>query len=79
MANAFLQNLKAAWGAWKRLARKIGDFQARVLLTVLYAVVVLPFGVLTRMFSDPLKLKKHPTSWTEVPPETHDLSWAQKQ
>ena len=79
MANAFVQNMKAAWSAWKRLARKIGDFQARVLLTVLYAVVVLPFGVLARMFSDPLKLKKHPASWTEIPPETHDLSWAQKQ
>ena len=45
MANGFVQNVKSLWSAWKRLAHKIGNFQARVLLTILYAVVVLPFGV----------------------------------
>jgi hypothetical protein len=79
MPNAFVQNVKAAWSAWKRLARKIGNFQARVLLTVLYSVVVLPFGLAARMFSDPLKIKHRPAGWSEVPAETHDLDWAQKQ
>jgi hypothetical protein len=79
MANAFVRNAKSLWSAWKRLAHKIGNFQARVLLTVLYAVVVLPFGVAARALSDSLRIKKRPTGWTNSSPETHDLSWAQKQ
>ena len=79
MANGFVRNVKSLWSAWKRLAHKIGNFQARVLLTILYAVVVLPFGVAARLFSDAMKIKHRPTAWTATPPETHDVSWAQKQ
>ena len=55
--------MKHVWEAWKRLARKIGTFQARVLLTLLYAVLVLPFGICIRLFADPLRIKKRPTQW----------------
>jgi hypothetical protein len=79
MANAFVQQLKSLWSAWKRLAHKIGNFQARVILTILYAVVILPFGVATRLFSDSLAIKHRPTKWLDRAPETHDMSWAQKQ
>jgi hypothetical protein len=79
MANAVVQNLKALWSAWKRLAHKIGDFQARVLLTILYAIVVLPFGVAARIFSDPLNIKNRPAKWTDHTPEEYDMVWAQKQ
>ena len=79
MGTTFTENLKNLWGAWKRLARKIGNFQARVILTVLYAVVVLPFGLLVRLFSDPLHIKNRPSSWTERPAEAFDMSWVRKQ
>jgi uncharacterized membrane protein YbhN (UPF0104 family) len=79
MANTFQQNLKALWEAWKRIAHKIGNFQARVLLTLLYAIAVLPFGLAVRLFSDPLRIKHRPTKWIEHPPEVHDMSWAQRQ
>jgi hypothetical protein len=79
MPNTLFEDLKALWSAWKRLAHKIGNFQARVLLTVLYATVVLPFGVIVRLFSDPLHMKHRPTQWTAHPPEVHDMSWALKQ
>jgi hypothetical protein len=79
MANAFLRDMKGLWNAWKRLARKIGNFQARVLLTLLYAIVVLPFGLLARLFWDPLRIKNRPTQWIEHAPEEYDISWAQKQ
>ncbi len=45
MANILVENLKTLWNAWKRLAHKIGNFQARVVLTIIYAIAVLPFGV----------------------------------
>jgi len=71
--------LKRLWQAWKRVAHKIGNFQSRVLLTVLYFVLVLPFGLAVRFFSDPLRIKKLPTQWLDHPDETQDLLWARKQ
>ncbi len=74
-----LENLKKLWAAWKRIAHRIGDFQARVLLTLIYAVLVLPFGLAIRLFSDPLKIKKRPAKWIEHPHDVIDLEWARRQ
>jgi hypothetical protein len=79
MAKTFVQKLKALWESWKRIAHIIGNFQARVLLTVLYASLVLPFGVIVRLFSDPLRIKHRPEKWIDHPLETQDMSWAHKQ
>ena len=71
--------LKRTWQTWKHIARTVGTFQARVLLTVFYGVLVLPFGVFTRFFSDSLRTKHRPVEWLEHPDETHDLRWARRQ
>ena len=65
--------LKSLWGAWKRLARRLGDFQARVLLTVIYAFLILPFGVLLRLFGDPLRIRRRPTKWLDAENKSDDL------
>jgi hypothetical protein len=70
---------KRAWQGWKDLAHKIGNFQARVILSIFYAVLVLPFGLATRLFSDPLRIKKKPDQWLDHPNEAYDLDWARKQ
>jgi hypothetical protein len=49
--------LKELWAGWKRIARKIGDFQARVLLTIFYFVLLAPFALVMRRTSDPLAVK----------------------
>jgi hypothetical protein len=49
--------VRELWAAWKRIARKIGDFQARVLLTIFYFVLLAPFAIVVRRTSDPLALK----------------------
>jgi hypothetical protein len=71
--------LKRLWQAWKALAHKIGNFQARVILTVFYAVLVLPFGLAARLFADPLRIKKPPTQWLDHTDESYDLQWAKRQ
>jgi hypothetical protein len=71
--------LKRLWEGWKKIAHIIGNFQARVLLTIFYAVLVLPFGVAARLFSDPLRIKKRPTEWLDHPDEATDMQWARKQ
>jgi hypothetical protein len=45
----------------------------------LYAIVILPFGLAARFCSDSLTIKNRPTKWIDHPPETYDMSWAQKQ
>jgi hypothetical protein len=79
MLKSVWQGLKRLWAAWTRLAHKIGNFQARVLLTALYALLVLPFGIIVRVFADPLRIKKRPTRWLDHPDEANDLQWARKQ
>jgi hypothetical protein len=41
---------------------------ARVVTTVVYFVVVPPFALGARLFSDPLELKPGPAHWTPLPP-----------
>ncbi len=71
--------LKRAWEAWKRLGRKIGNFQARVILSVFYWLLLMPFGLAIRWFSDPLRIKHRPEQWLDHTNEACDLQWARKQ
>ncbi len=49
--------MKNFWKKWQRIAKKIGDFQARVILTTLYFVVIGPFALLVRWGADPFAEK----------------------
>jgi len=71
--------LKRAWRCQKRFARQLGNFQARVLLTIFYFVLVLPFGLAVRLLADPLRAKKLPTQWLEHPEDRYDWQWARRQ
>jgi hypothetical protein len=56
--------LRRLWHGWKRVGKTIGDFQARVLLTVFYFVVVAPFAVGITLLGDPLAVKpRSPRGW----------------
>ena len=79
MWNSIWEKLKAIWKAWTRIAHIIGNFQARVLLTILYVVLVLPLGVIVRLFADPLRIKRRPEKWLAETAEAYDMQWAQKQ
>jgi hypothetical protein len=55
------------WGQWKRLARTIGDFQARALMTVFYFLILGPVAMMTRWRSDPLAMKATtPRGWQNI-------------
>lgn len=51
--------LRRVWKGWKKIARKIGDFNARVILTIFYFILLLPFALLVKFFTDPLGIKKN--------------------
>ncbi len=70
--------LRRVWEGWKRLGRKIGDFQARVLLTLFYFVILAPFAVVVRCTADPLGLKRG-GGWHPVGREADPLERARRQ
>jgi hypothetical protein len=52
------------WERWKRVARKIADFQARALMTLFYFVILAPAALVLRWRSDPLAIKPGtPRGW----------------
>lgn len=66
--------LAEVWEKWKVLARRIGDFQARVLLSIFYFVVLAPFALGFKLFSDPLRLRPLTGSlWLERPAPGEDV------
>jgi hypothetical protein len=54
------------WERWKGLAKKIGEFQSRVILGGFYFVIVCPFAMVVQWTSDPLVIKsKSPKGWQQ--------------
>ncbi len=74
-------HLKRLWRAWLEIARYIGDFQSRLLLTIFYFTVLIPFGLLVRAFSDPLRLRSDSGSsaWIRRSNPSESLRQAQRQ
>ncbi|PYV07601.1 MAG: hypothetical protein DMG23_15775 [Acidobacteria bacterium] len=70
---------KRYWEAWKRVGQRIGNLQARILLTFFYGLIVLPFGLAARFLTDPLRIKRRPQEWLDHPEETEDIGWARRQ
>lgn len=54
--------MKNLWEKWKHLSEKIGNFQATVLFSILYFLMVFPYGFISSRFNDYLNIKRFP-SW----------------
>jgi len=55
--------LTKAWKKWRAFGQVMGDFVARIFMTVFYFTVAVPFGVGVRLFKDPLHLKTKQSGW----------------
>ncbi|HLN88254.1 MAG TPA: hypothetical protein VK200_17370 [Candidatus Limnocylindrales bacterium] len=71
--------LKNLWQRWQKVAKQIGDFQARLILSLFYILIVLPIGLIARMFSDPLALKKTAAHWDAKPSSPPRIDEARRQ
>ena len=69
------------WSRWRAMSQKAADVQARVLLTVFYFTVMLPFGVVFGLLKDPLRIKHRPSGsyWVERKPTSGALADARRQ
>jgi hypothetical protein len=69
-----MENLRKIWEIWKKVGQFIGDFIARIVLTIFYFTLFLPFGLGVRLLGDPLSIhtdKKH-LRWLDR--KTHNLT-----
>lgn len=73
--------LRPAWEWWKVFARALGNYQGRILFAFFYFVIVTPFGIGVRLFSDPLKVKQaaRATNWLERSSMPQELETAREQ
>lgn len=69
---------KAIWIKWKSLAEKIGNFQAGVIFSILYFVIVVPIGLIANVFNDYFKTKKFPR-WEDYEIKADSLKSLQEQ
>ena len=54
------------WKKWLAFGRMIGDFIGRLVLTIFYFTIFVPFGLITRFLRDPLTLRiSNSIRWTE--------------
>jgi hypothetical protein len=61
------------------VARRIGDVQARVMLTLFYAVIVSPFAVAVRALSDPMRFAAPPAWLPRESPDAGPAAYARRQ
>lgn len=68
-----METLRKAWQAWKRFGQFIGDQVGRVVLTIFYFTLFMPFALGVRLFADPLAMRPGSRAkWLER--KTHDLT-----
>jgi len=70
-----MEILKKIWQAWKRFGQFLGDILARIVLTLFYFTLFLPFGIGVTFFSDPLHTRAKSPAWTtreDEPPTLDD-------
>lgn len=72
--------IKDFWSGWQAFGHFMGDWLARVVLTIFYFTVLVPFGLGVSLFGDPLHLKKQPEKlWLSRPTGDQTLADLRRQ
>jgi hypothetical protein len=73
--------LRFAWDRLLVITAVIGDAQGRLIALLFYFTVLVPFGIGSRLFSDPLrrKLPGGSATWLERLPVSRSLDDAKRQ
>ncbi len=69
------------WRKWERFGRNMGSFQSRALLSLFFFIVVSPFALAVKWFSDPLRIKhqSQETHWHIRKEEKPDIGQYRRQ
>ena len=68
-----METLQKVWHAWKKIGQFISDQLGRLILTIFYFTLFVPFALGVRIWGDPLALRQiNGANWLER--KTHDLT-----
>lgn len=70
--------LDFAWKRFKLIAEIVGEVQGRVLVTIFYFTILVPFALISKLLGDPLNRSSAP-SWVERHPVKRDIDSARNQ
>jgi len=70
--------MKKAWEKWKEIAEKIGNFQANLIFSLFYFVLVTPIGIIASLFKDLLFTKSSP-EWMKFDNNTSTINQLKEQ
>ncbi len=69
-----------AWDRFTIIAGVVGDVQGRVIVTLFYFTILVPFGLGARFLGDALHIRSGvPAQWQERPPVSTGLEEARRQ
>ena len=68
-----------AWERYKLLGEILVDFQGRAMAVLFYFTIMVPFGIGTRVFGDPLNIKDRTPTWRERDSISTALDEARRQ
>jgi hypothetical protein len=72
--------LRKLWAGWKAFGHFLGNIVARVVLSVFYFTIFVPFGLGVRWVSDPLQIKTIPNRlWQSRSTPEQTLAEAERQ
>lgn len=75
--------MKTLWRiAWDRFSVNsaiVADINGRFIATAFYFTIMVPFGLLSAIFMDPLRKRKGDASWSEREPVPSDVASAREQ
>jgi len=55
--------LKIFWGKWKKITTAIGNFNSRLLLTIFYFTLVIPFALVIKFSQNKSSIKSKESNW----------------
>lgn len=70
--------LSFAWKRFTLIAEIMGEVNGRLLATFFYYTILVPFGIISKVATDPLH-RKTPPSWLEREPIKRDIDSARNQ
>jgi hypothetical protein len=71
--------INEAWHRFTIIGALVGDANARVISLLFYFTVLVPFGLISVLFTDPLRSKNNTPQWLDRAPVPTDLESAKEQ
>lgn len=70
--------IQLAWQRFNIISAIVGDVSGSVIAVLFYFTIFAPFGIISRLFSDPLRRKPNET-WLDRDPVAEDMNSARLQ